>query len=105
MIHCTGGAQTKILNFVDNLHIIKDNMFDVPPLFEIIQKQSGTPWHDMYKVFNMGHRFEIYIPEQFANDIINISRQHKVDARIIGKCVKSEKKQLTIKSRFGEFNY
>lgn len=105
MIHCTGGAQTKILNFVDNLHIIKNNMFDVPPLFEIIQKESGTPWHDMYKVFNMGHRFEIYLPEQFANNIINISKQYNVDAKIIGRCEKSEKKQLTIISQFGEFNY
>ncbi len=105
MIHCTGGAQTKILNFVDNLHIIKDNMFDVPPLFEIIQKESGTPWHDMYKVFNMGHRFEIYLPEQFANDIINISKQYNVDAKIIGRCEKSEKKKLTIINKFGEFNY
>lgn len=105
MIHCTGGAQTKILNFVDNLHIIKDNMFDIPPLFEIIQKESGTPWHDMYKVFNMGHRFEIYLPEQFANNIIKISKQYNVDAKIIGRCEKSEKKQLTIISQFGEFNY
>ena len=105
MIHCTGGAQTKILNFVDNLHIIKNNMLDVPSLFEIIQKESGTPWHDMYKVFNMGHRFEIYLPEQFANDIINISKKYNVDAKIIGKCEKSEKKQLTIISQFGEFHY
>ncbi|MBE9467194.1 MAG: phosphoribosylformylglycinamidine cyclo-ligase [Bacteroidetes bacterium] len=105
MIHCTGGAQTKVLNFVDNIHVVKDNMFDIPPLFEIIQRESGTPWQDMYKVFNMGHRLEIYLPEQFANDIINISKKYNVDAKIIGRCEKSDNKSLTIINQFGEFNY
>jgi len=105
MIHCTGGAQTKVLNFVDNIHIIKDNMFDIPPLFEIIQRESGTPWQDMYKVFNMGHRLEIYLPEEFAGDIINIAKKYNVDAKIIGRCEKSDEKKLTIINQFGEFNY
>ncbi|MBN1251112.1 MAG: phosphoribosylformylglycinamidine cyclo-ligase [Bacteroidales bacterium] len=105
MIHCSGGAQTKILNFVDNLHIIKDNLFDIPPLFKIIQKESNTKWQEMYKVFNMGHRFEIYIPKEFSEDIISISKSFNIDAKIVGKCKKSEKKQLTIISEFGQFNY
>jgi len=105
MIHCSGGAQTKILNFVDNLHIIKDNMFDIPPLFELIQKESNTDWKEMYKVFNMGHRFEIYLPKEFAQEIIEISKQFNVDAKIIGYCKKSSEKKLTIKSKYGEFNY
>lgn len=105
MIHCSGGAQTKVLNFVDNLHIIKDNMFDVPPLFKLIHQQSGTEWAEMYKVFNMGHRFEFYVPKEIAEDIISISKEFNVDAKIIGRCEKSEKKKLTIKSPFGEFIY
>jgi len=105
MIHCSGGAQTKVLNFVDNLHIIKDNMFDVPPLFKLIHQQSGTEWAEMYKVFNMGHRFEFYVPKEIAEDIISISKEFNVDAKIIGRCEKSEKKKLTIKSPFGEFVY
>lgn len=105
MVHCSGGAQTKIMNFVDNLHIIKDNMFPLPPLFKIIQEQSNTSWSEMYKVFNMGHRFEIYVSKEYADDIINISKKFNVDAQIVGKCVKSDKKQLTIISEFGEFVY
>lgn len=105
MIHCSGGAQTKILNFVNNLHIIKDNMFQVPELFKIIQKESGTGWHEMYKVFNMGHRFEIYLPEQYTEDIINISKSFNIDAQIVGRCSKSDKRKLTIKSEFGHFEY
>jgi len=105
MIHCSGGAQTKILNFIDNLHIIKDNLFEIPPLFKIIQKESNTEWQEMYKVFNMGHRFEIYLPEEYANDIISISKLFNIDAQIVGRCEKSDKKQLTIKSEFGQFNY
>ncbi len=106
MIHCSGGAQTKILNFVDKLHIIKDNMFDVPPLFKIIKKQSDTNWQEMYEVFNMGHRFELYVADvSLANEIIKISKAFGVDAKIIGKCEKDTKKQLTIKSEFGEFIY
>jgi phosphoribosylformylglycinamidine cyclo-ligase len=105
MIHCSGGAQTKILNFVDKLHIVKNNMFDIPPLFKIIQEQSQTPWHEMYKVFNMGHRFEIYAPKEIANDIIEISKTFNVDAKIIGYCENYQTKKLTIKSQYGEFTY
>jgi len=105
MIHCSGGAQTKILNFVDNLHIIKDNLFEIPPLFKIIQQESNTEWQEMYKVFNMGHRFEIYLPEEYANDIISISKSFNIDAQIVGRCEKSDQKQLTIESEFGQFKY
>jgi phosphoribosylformylglycinamidine cyclo-ligase len=105
MIHCSGGAQTKVLNFINNLHIIKDNMFEVPPLFKIIQEQSKTPWEEMYKVFNMGHRFEIYLPEEFAQNIIEISKTFNIEAKIIGKCLKNDNKKLTIKSTYGEFVY
>ncbi len=105
MIHCSGGGQTKILNFVDNLHIIKDQLFDVPPLFRIIQEQSGTPWSEMYKVFNMGHRMELYTDPSIADDIIKISGLFNIDAKIIGRCEPSEKAKLTIRSGFGEFFY
>lgn len=98
MIHCTGGAQTKVLHFVDNVHIIKDNMFDVPPLFKIIQQESGTPWQDMYKVFNMGHRMEIYVEPKDAQQIIEISQSFGVDAQIIGRVEESVTKKLTIKA-------
>ncbi len=105
MIHCSGGAQTKILNFVNNLHIVKNNMFAVPPLFQLIKEQSNTNWHEMYKVFNMGHRFELYVPEEIAADIIGISKSFNVDAQIIGRCESSERKKLTINSEFGVFEY
>ncbi|NPA36911.1 MAG: phosphoribosylformylglycinamidine cyclo-ligase [Chlorobi bacterium] len=105
MVHCSGGAQTKVLHFVDDLHVIKDNMFDVPPLFRIIQEESGTSWQEMYKVFNMGHRFEIYVSEENAQRIIEVSKSFNVDARIVGRCEKYEGKKLTIKSEFGEFEY
>lgn len=105
MVHCSGGAQTKVLNFVDNLHIIKDNMFDIPPLFRMIQEQSHTPWQEMYKVFNMGHRMEIYVEKTLADDIISISKSFNIDAKIIGYCQKADKKSLTIKSNKGEFFY
>ncbi|RLD81322.1 MAG: phosphoribosylformylglycinamidine cyclo-ligase [Bacteroidetes bacterium] len=105
MIHCSGGAQTKVLNFVNKLHIIKDNMFPVPPLFKIIQEESDTGWQEMYKVFNMGHRFEIYLPAEYAKEIINISKSFNIDAQIVGRCLKSDKKKLTIKSEFGQFEY
>ena len=105
MIHCSGGAQTKILHFVDDLHIIKDNMFEVPPLFKMIQEQSGTDWKEMYKVFNMGHRMEIYLPEDKAQDIINISESFGVRAKIVGRVEEAENKKLTIQSEFGEFIY
>ena len=105
MVHCSGGAQTKVLHFVDKLHIIKDDLFDVPPLFQLIQKESKTDWHEMYKVFNMGHRMELYVPQEIAQDIISISETFNVEAKIIGRVETSSKKQLTISSPFGEFIY
>ena len=105
MVHCSGGAQTKVLHFVDNLHIIKDDMFDVPPLFRMIQEQSKTPWHEMYKVFNMGHRMEVYTDTKTAEEVIAISKSFGIDAKIIGHCHASEGKSLRIESEFGSFNY
>ncbi len=105
MVHCSGGAQTKVLHFVDSLHIIKDNLFPIPPLFKLIQEQSGTSWEEMYKVFNMGHRMELYVSEEIAADIIAIAESFKIDARIVGRVESSEKKQVTVKSEFGEFIY
>lgn len=106
MVHCSGGAQTKVLHFAgDNLHIIKDNLFPVPPLFELIQKQSRTEWKEMYKVFNMGHRMELYVPAELAGDIIRISEAFDIPARIVGRVETSDKKRLTIKTEFGEFKY
>jgi phosphoribosylformylglycinamidine cyclo-ligase len=105
MIHCSGGAQTKILNFVENLHIVKNNLFPVPPLFAEIQKASETDWKEMYKVFNMGHRFEIYTEEKNAERMIEISRSFNVEAQIIGHCEASERKALSIESEFGKFRY
>ena len=105
MVHCSGGAQTKVLHFVDNLHVIKDNMFEVPPLFDIIQKESATDWKEMYKVFNMGHRFELYVPENVAQEIIKISESFGVEAQIVGRCESYEGKKLTIQSNKGEFVY
>ena len=105
MVHCSGGAQTKVLHFVDKLHVIKDNLFDVPPLFKLIQKASGTPWSEMYKVFNMGHRMEIYVKPEHAQAIIDISSGFNIEAKIIGRCEPAEKAHLTIRSGFGEFFY
>jgi len=105
IIHCSGGAQTKILHFVDNLHVVKDNMFDVPPLFELIQSQSGTSWEEMYKVFNMGHRMELYVDESIASSIIAIANSFNIEAQIIGRCEEYSGKKLTIKSDKGEFVY
>lgn len=105
MIHCSGGAQTKILHFIENLHIIKDNLFEVPPLFKLIQSESKTDWKEMYQVFNMGHRMELYVPEEIAESIIKISKSFNVDAQIIGRVEASEEKKLTITSEFGEFYY
>jgi len=105
MIHCSGGAQTKILNFVSDLHIVKNNMFEIPPLFRIIKEESGTEWREMYKVFNMGHRFEIYLPEKFANKVISISKAFNIEAQIIGTCKPATEKKLTIKTESGEFEY
>lgn len=105
MVHCTGGAQTKVLHFVnDNCKVVKDNMFPVPPLFRMIREESQTDWKEMYKVFNMGHRMEIYVKPEFAEKVINISKSFNIDAQIIGHIEEGEK-SLTIKSEFGEFNY
>jgi phosphoribosylformylglycinamidine cyclo-ligase len=105
MVHCSGGAQTKILHFVDDLQIVKDKMFDVPPLFKMIQEESGTDWKEMYKVFNMGHRMELYVPQEVAEAIISISQSFNVDAQIVGRVEAQGEKQLTIKSEHGEFVY
>jgi phosphoribosylformylglycinamidine cyclo-ligase len=105
MIHCSGGAQTKILHFVDNLHIVKDNMFPIPPLFKLIQEQSNTDWKEMYQVFNCGHRMEIYVSPEIAADIIAISKSFNVAAKIVGRVEASKTKKLTITSAFGVFEY
>lgn len=105
MVHCSGGAQTKVLHFIDNLHVVKDNLFDTPPLFKLIQEQSKTDWKEMYKVFNMGHRMELYLNEKNAQQVIDISKQYDVDAKIIGRVEGADKKQLTLKSTLGTFNY
>jgi len=105
MVHCSGGAQTKILHFIDNLHIVKNNMFPIPPLFKLIQEQSKTDWREMYQVFNCGHRMELYVSPNIAEDIISISKSFNVDAQIIGRVETSNSKKLTIKSQFGVFNY
>ncbi|WP_103725537.1 AIR synthase related protein [Flavobacterium croceum] len=105
MIHCSGGAQTKILHFVDNLHIIKDNLFPIPPLFKLIQEQSKTTWREMYQVFNCGHRMELYVSQDIAEDIIAISKSFQIDAQIVGRVEASDTKKLTIKSEFGVFEY
>jgi phosphoribosylformylglycinamidine cyclo-ligase len=105
MVHCSGGAQTKVLHFVDDVHIIKDNLFPTPTLFKTIQEESGTDWKEMYKVFNMGHRMEIYVPKEIAQDIIAISKSFNVDAQIIGRVKSNKGKKLTIKSAHGEFVY
>ncbi|MEE2700408.1 MAG: AIR synthase related protein [Bacteroidota bacterium] len=105
MVHCSGGAQTKVLHFVEDVHIIKDNMFDLPPLFKMIQEESATDWKEMYKVFNMGHRMEIYVPTEIAEDIIAISKHFDVEAKIIGRVEELEGKKLTISSELGTFKY
>jgi phosphoribosylformylglycinamidine cyclo-ligase len=105
MVHCSGGAQTKILHFIENLHIIKDNLFEVPPLFKLIQEQSGTDWKEMYQVFNCGHRMELYVPQNIADDIMKISESFGVDAKIVGKVEASREKKLTIESEYGTFVY
>lgn len=105
MVHCSGGAQTKVLHFIDNLHVIKDNLFEVPPLFKLIQQESGTDWKEMYKVFNMGHRMEIYVNQEIAQEIISISESFGVDAQIVGRVEAAEAKKVTITSPYGEFCY
>ena len=105
MVHCSGGAQTKVLHFVDNVHVIKDNLFPVPPLFKLIQEQSNTDWKEMYQVFNCGHRMELYVPESLAQEIIEISKSFNVDAQIVGRVEASDSKKLTITSEYGTFEY
>jgi phosphoribosylformylglycinamidine cyclo-ligase len=105
MVHCSGGAQTKVLHFVDNVHVIKDNLFPVPPLFQLIQEQSKTDWKEMYQVFNCGHRMELYVPNEIANDIIEISKSFGVEAQIVGRVEASDFKKLTIQSQYGTFEY
>lgn len=105
IIHCSGGAQTKVLHFIDRLHVIKDNLFDLPPLFRIIREVSGTAWSEMYKVFNMGHRMELYVEDDIAGAIIDVATRLGVDAKIIGRVEDASQAQVTIKSQFGEFQY
>lgn len=105
MVHCSGGAQTKVLHFIDDLHVIKDNLFDIPPLFKLIQEESGTDWQEMYKVFNMGHRMELYVPETIADDIIGIAGEFGIAAQIIGHVEAAATKQVTVKSQVGEYRY
>jgi phosphoribosylformylglycinamidine cyclo-ligase len=105
LVHCSGGAQTKVLQFVDNLHVIKDNLFDAPPLFRIIQEQSGADWREMYQVFNMGHRMEIYLPARYAPEAVAISKTFGIDAKIIGHVEAADSKRLTIESPYGKFEY
>ncbi|MFV0365602.1 MAG: AIR synthase related protein [Mangrovibacterium sp.] len=105
MVHCSGGAQTKVLHFVDGVHVIKDNLFDCPPLFKLIQAESGTDWAEMYKVFNMGHRMEIYVKPELAEEIIAISKSFDIDAQVVGRVEAHEGKKLTIESEYGKFEY
>ena len=105
MVHCSGGAQTKVLHFIENLHVIKDTMFPVPPLFKLIQEQSGTGWEEMYQVFNCGHRMELYVDKTVAEEVISISKSFNVEAKIIGRVEKAPVKKLTIKSAYGKFEY
>lgn len=105
IVHCSGGAQTKVLHFVDNVHIIKDNLFDLPPLFKLIHEQSKTDYKEMYKVFNMGHRLEIYLPKEFAEEVISIAQSFNIEAKIIGRVEKHAGKKVTIQSEFGRFEY
>ena len=105
IVHCSGGGQTKILHFIDDIHVIKNNLFPVPPLFRMIREQSSASWEEMYKVFNMGHRMELYLPEKIASEVIALSGEFNIDARIIGHCESSDHRKLTIISEFGEFGY
>jgi phosphoribosylformylglycinamidine cyclo-ligase len=105
MVHCSGGAQTKILHFVDGVHVIKDKLFPIPPLFRTIQEQSKTEWKEMYKVFNCGHRFEVYLPQEYAQQVIEISKSFGIDAQVIGRIEPSDHTHLTIHSEYGTFEY
>lgn len=105
LIHVTGGGQSKVLKFVRNVHIVKDNLFDLPPLFQLIQESSQTPWREMYQVFNMGHRMEIYLPAQFADKVMTIAEKYGIEARVIGHVVEAQGEKVTVKSLYGEFEY
>ena len=105
MVHCSGGAQTKVLHFIDGLRVVKDQLFSPPPLFRLIQSESGTDWKEMYRVFNMGHRMEIYCDEDQVDEIIEISESFNVEAKVIGHVEDSESKEVVIRSEFGEFTY
>jgi phosphoribosylformylglycinamidine cyclo-ligase len=105
MVHCSGGAQTKVLHFIDNLHVIKNNLFPIPPLFKLIQAESSTSWQEMYKVFNMGHRLEVYLSKTYAQRVIKIAQSFGIEAQIIGHVEANEGKKVTVKSEFGEFVY
>jgi phosphoribosylformylglycinamidine cyclo-ligase len=105
MIHCTGGAQTKVLHFVDQLHIIKDNLFPTPPLFKLIQQESQTSWQEMYQVFNMGHRLELYLPAEHAQPVIDVAKSFQVEAQVVGRVESAPQKSLTLKSSHGTFKY
>jgi phosphoribosylformylglycinamidine cyclo-ligase len=105
IIHNSGGAQTKILNFIKDLHIVKDNLFPVPPLFQMIQEESKTDWHEMYKVFNMGHRMELYLDQKYASEVIDISRSFGIDARVVGFVEKGPGKTLSLQVPSGNYNY
>jgi phosphoribosylformylglycinamidine cyclo-ligase len=105
IVHCSGGAQTKVLHFVDNVHVIKDNLFETPPLFKIIQEESGTDWKEMYKVFNMGHRMEIYLEERYAEEVVDIAETLGVEAKIIGRVVPHAGKKVTVSGKHGTFEY
>lgn len=105
MVHCSGGAQTKVLHFIENLHVIKDNLFSIPPLFKLIQEQSGTAWKEMYQVFNMGHRMELYVKPEIADEIIAISKSFEVDAKVVGRVEMAQNKHLTLKTENGTFGY
>ncbi len=105
MVHCSGGGQTKVLHFIENLHVIKDNLFEIPPLFDLIQQQSATSWHEMYKVFNMGHRMELYVPAAIANEICSVAASFNISAKVIGRCEISNGKKLTIQNSNGTFQY
>jgi phosphoribosylformylglycinamidine cyclo-ligase len=105
IVHCSGGAQTKVLHFVENVHVIKDNLFPIPPLFKLIHKCSGTDWKEMYKVFNMGHRMEVYLPQQYAEQVISIAEGFGIEAKVIGRVEMADKKQVTLKTENGVFEY
>ncbi|MEQ9302530.1 MAG: AIR synthase-related protein, partial [Marinoscillum sp.] len=105
MVHCSGGAQTKVLHFIENLKVIKDNLLPIPPLFKLIHEESGTDWKEMYQVFNMGHRYELYLPEEYAQEVIDISKSFNVDAQIVGRVEAAGQKEVEIRTETGSYTY